>query len=68
LFDRPKPTAGCSASGRRRRRRRRRYEHVGLVIVAEDRDQWFAFVNTVMNIRLPRKAASFLTRLAVTSS
>jgi hypothetical protein len=22
LFDRPKPTAGCSASGRRRRRRR----------------------------------------------
>jgi hypothetical protein len=25
LFDRPKPTAGCSASGRRRRRRRRYY-------------------------------------------
>jgi hypothetical protein len=25
LFDRPKPTAGCSASGRRRRRRRRSY-------------------------------------------
>jgi hypothetical protein len=24
LFDRPKPTAGCSASGRRRRRIRRR--------------------------------------------
>jgi hypothetical protein len=24
LFDRPKPTAGCSANGRRRRRRRRR--------------------------------------------
>jgi hypothetical protein len=24
LFDRPKPTVGCSASGRRRRRRRRR--------------------------------------------
>jgi hypothetical protein len=23
LFDRPKPTAGCSAKGRRRRRRRR---------------------------------------------
>jgi hypothetical protein len=23
LFDRPKPTAGCSANGRRRRRRRR---------------------------------------------
>jgi hypothetical protein len=23
LFDRPKPTVGCSASGRRRRRRRR---------------------------------------------
>jgi hypothetical protein len=26
LFDRPKPTAGCSANGRRRRRRRRRKE------------------------------------------
>jgi hypothetical protein len=25
LFDRPKPTVGCSASGRRRRRRRRIY-------------------------------------------
>ena len=24
LFDRPKPTVGCSANGRRRRRRRRR--------------------------------------------
>jgi hypothetical protein len=24
LFDKPKPTAGCSANGRRRRRRRRR--------------------------------------------
>jgi hypothetical protein len=24
LFDRPKPTAGCSANGRRRRRKRRR--------------------------------------------
>jgi len=24
LFDRPKPTAGCSANGRRRRRRGRR--------------------------------------------
>ena len=24
LFDRPKPTAGCSANGRRRRQRRRR--------------------------------------------
>ena len=24
LFDRPKPTEGCSANGRRRRRRRRR--------------------------------------------
>jgi hypothetical protein len=26
LFDRPKPTAGCSASGRRRRRRKREEE------------------------------------------
>ena len=44
------------------------YEHVDSVIVAEDRDQWYAFVNTVMNRRLLQKAASFLTRLAATSS
>jgi hypothetical protein len=29
LFDRPKPTVGCSANGRRRRRRRRIYHIVG---------------------------------------
>jgi hypothetical protein len=28
LFDRPKPTVGCSASGRRRRRRRRRRRYI----------------------------------------
>ena len=27
LFDRPKPTVGCSANGRRRRRRRRIFRH-----------------------------------------
>jgi hypothetical protein len=31
LFDRPKPTMGCSASGRRRRRRRRRRRSSSLV-------------------------------------
>jgi hypothetical protein len=25
LFDRPKPTAGCSANGRRKRKRRKRF-------------------------------------------
>jgi len=30
LFDRPKPTVGCSANGRRRRRRRRRHTVVFL--------------------------------------
>jgi hypothetical protein len=33
LFDRPKPTAGCSANGRRRRRRRRKKKkkkHIGV--------------------------------------
>lgn len=44
------------------------YEHVDPVIVAKDRDQWYAFVNTVMNLRLIPKTASFMTRLAATSS
>ena len=44
------------------------HEHVDSVIVAEDRDQRYAFVNTVTNLRLLQKAASFLTRLTATSS
>jgi hypothetical protein len=29
--------------------------------LAEDRDQWRTLVNTVMNLRVPKKAGNFLT-------
>jgi hypothetical protein len=35
LFDRPKPTVGCSASGRRRRRRRRRRSSVNVMEILQ---------------------------------
>jgi hypothetical protein len=36
-------------------------EGVDWVHLAEDRDQWQALVNTVMNLRVPGKAENFLT-------
>jgi hypothetical protein len=36
---------------------------VGWIQLAQDRIRWRTFVNTVMNIRLPKKkAGNFLTR------
>jgi hypothetical protein len=37
-------------------------EGVDWIHLAEDRDQWCALVNSVMNLEVPLKAGNFLTR------
>jgi hypothetical protein len=37
------------------------WEGVDWMHLAQDRDQWQAVVNTVMNLRVPQKAENFLT-------
>jgi hypothetical protein len=38
------------------------WEGVDSMHLAQNRDQWQALVNTVMNFRVPQKAENFLTR------
>jgi hypothetical protein len=61
---------GKRALGRSRRRhdnnirmdfREIRWEGVEWIHVAQDREQWLALLNTVMNLRDPKKAGNFLT-------
>jgi len=35
--------------------------HIDWNHLAKDRDQWWALVNTVMNLQVPNKAGHFLT-------
>jgi hypothetical protein len=47
LFDRPKPTVGCSASGRRKRRRRRRRHKMLLQYLTSNTNQIHVLRSTV---------------------
>jgi hypothetical protein len=38
------------------------WESMGWVHMAQDRDQWQALVNTVMNLQVPQRVGNFLTR------
>jgi hypothetical protein len=42
-------------------------EGVDWIHLAQDRDQWWAVVNMVINIRVPQKVGSFLTRRVTVS-
>jgi hypothetical protein len=37
------------------------WQGVDWMHLAQDRDQWWDFVNTLMNLRVPHKAGNFLT-------
>jgi hypothetical protein len=37
------------------------WEGVDWIHLVQDRDQWRTLVNTAMNLRVPKKAANFLT-------
>jgi len=37
------------------------WEGVDWILLTQDRDQWRALVNTIMNLRVPLKMGNFLT-------
>jgi hypothetical protein len=43
------------------------WEGVGWMHLAQDRDQWRAVVNTVMNLWFPQKEGNFLIRRVIVS-
>jgi hypothetical protein len=43
------------------------WDGVDWIDLAEDRDQWRALVNTVMNLRVPKNAGKFLSGCTIGS-
>jgi hypothetical protein len=44
------------------------WDGVDLIDMAQDRDQWRALVNTVLNLRVPRNAGKLLSGCPINSS
>jgi hypothetical protein len=44
------------------------WDGVDLIAMAQDRDQWMALVNTVLNLRVPQNAGKFLSYCTVGGS
>jgi hypothetical protein len=43
------------------------WDGIDWIDLAEDRDQWMALVNTVMNLRVPQNAENFLSGCTIGS-
>jgi hypothetical protein len=43
------------------------WDSIDWIDLAQDRDQWMAVVNTILNLRVPQNAVKFLSRCTIGS-